>query len=212
MISSIVENEVFKHFKEGNFETGEKILRKLSFRLNNESTETKRLVLYNLAWVQDELGRAELAKKNIMMIRDIIENDEEYKGENIENYYRVLSLYIELFKDEITIEEKISINKEKYKCCYNKREHLSSALISKFNIASLKNDTDEMVDVIQEIHNWIMEDIYIDSESKEKNEKIRSQLKEVRRTALLELKEKDVHAYNEIQEELFNSTNSSIVI
>lgn len=212
MISSVVENEVFKHFKEGNFETGEKILRKLSFRLNNENTETKRLVLYNLAWVQDELGRVELAKKNIVMIRDIIENDEEYKRENIENYYRVLSLYIELFKDEITVEEKIKINQEKYNCCYDKTEQLSGALISKFNIASLKNDTDEMVDVIQEIHNWIMEDIYIDSESKEKNDKIRNQLKEVRRTSLLELKEKDIHAYNELFEELFNSTNSSIGI
>lgn len=212
MISSIVENEVFKHFKEGNFGTGEKILRKLSFRLNNESTETKRLVLYNLAWVQDELGRAELAKKNITIIREIIEKDEEYKRENIENYYRVLGLYTELFKDEITIEEKIKINKEKYNCCYNKKEFLSTALISKFDIYFLKDDIEGMIDVIEEIHNWIMQDIYIDNESKEKNDKIRSQLEEIKGNALDTLKDKSERKYTELFEELFNSTNSSIVI
>lgn len=212
MINNIVENEVFKYFKEGDFETGEKILRKLSFRLNNENTEAKRLVLYNLAWVQDELGRAELAKKNIVIIKDIIENDEEYKRENIGNYYRVLGLYTELFKDEITIEDKIKINQEKYNCCYDNKEFLSTALVSKFDICFLKDDVEGMIDVIEEIHNWIMQDIYIDNESKEKNDKIRNQLKEVRGNTLDTLKDKDERKYNELFEELFNSTNSSIVI
>lgn len=212
MINNIVENEVFKHFKDGDFETGEKILRKLSFRLNNENTETKRLVLYNLAWVQDELGRAELAKKNIVMIKDIIENDEEYKRENIGNYYRVLGLYTELFKDEITIEDKIKMNQEKYNCCWDNKEFLSTALVSKFDICFLKDDVEGMIDVIEEIHNWVIQDIYIDNESKEKNDKIRNQLKEVRGNTLDVLKDKDERKYNELFEELFNSTNSSIVI
>lgn len=212
MINNIIENEVFKYFKEGDFKTGEKILRKLSFRLNNENTETKRLVLYNLAWVQDELGRAELAKKNIVMIKDIIENDEEYKRENIGNYYRVLGLYTELFKDEITIEDKIKINQEKYNCCYDNKEFLSTALVSKFDICFLKDDIDGMIDVIEEIHNWVIQDIYIDNESKEKNDKIRNQLKEVIGNTLDVLKDKDERKYNELFEELFNSTNSSIVI
>lgn len=212
MINNIVENEVFKHFKDGDFETGEKILRKLSFRLNNENTETKRLVLYNLAWVQDELGRAELAKKNIVMIKDIIENDEEYKRENIGNYYRVLGLYTELFKDEITIEDKIKMNQEKYNCCWDNKEFLSTALVSKFDICFLKDDVEGMIDVIEEIHNWVIQDIYIDNESKEKNDNIRNQLKEVRGNTLDVLKDKDERKYNELFEELFNSTNSSIVI
>lgn len=212
MINNMVENEVFKHFKEGNFETGEKILRKLSFRLNNESTETKRLVLYNLAWVQDELGQVELAKKNIIIIRDIIENDEEYKRKNIENYYRVLGLYTELFKDELTIEEKNKINQEKYRSCYDNTEYLAEALVSKFDICFLKDDIEGMIDVIEEIHNWVMEDIYIDNGSKEKNDKIRNQLKEVRGNVLDSLRGKDERKYNELFEELFNSTNSSIVI
>lgn len=212
LINSIVENEVFKCFKDGDFKTGEKILRKLSFRLNNESTETKRLVLHNLAWVQEELGRVELAKKNIVIIKDIIENDEEYKRKNIGNYYLVLGLYIELFKNEITVEEKIKINQEKYKSCWDNKKYLAEALLSKFDICFLKDDIEGMVDVIEEIHSYVMEDIYIDSESKEKNDKIRDQLKEVRGNVLGTLKEKDERKYNELYEELFNSTSPSIVI
>lgn len=212
MINSMVENEVFKNFRNGDFKTGENILRKLSLRLNKENTETKRLVLYNLAWVQDEIGQDELAKKNIVMIRNIIENDEEYKTNNIEKYYSVLGLYTELFKDEITTEDKIKINQEKYKSCYNNIRYLAEALVSKFDICFLKDDIEGMVDVIEEIHSYVMQDIYIDNESKEKNEDIRCQLKEVRKNVLSTLKEKDNLRYNELFEELFNSTDSSIAI
>lgn len=212
VINNMIKNEVFKNFKNGDFKTGESILRKLSLRLNNENTETKRLVLYNLAWVQDELGQDELAKKNIVMIRNIIENDEEYKTNNIEKYYSVLGLYTELFKDEITTEDKIKINQEKYKSCYNNIRYLAEALVSKFDIYFLKDDIEGMVDVIEEIHSYVMQDIYIDNESKEKNEDIRCQLKEVRKNVLSTLKEKDNLRYNELFEELFNSTDSSIAI
>lgn len=212
MINNIVENEVFRHFKNGEFKTGEKILRKISFRLDNEDTETKRLVLYNLAWVQDEIGLAEPAKKNIAIIRNIIEKDEEYKSENIQKYQKVIGLYTELFKDEITVEEQIKINKEKYACCYDKPEFLSTTLVSKFDIYALQDNIKGMVDVIEEIHNNCLTEIYIDTKSKEENEMIRNQLKEVMKNSLKTLKEKSEQDYNEIREELFNSTNSSIVI
>ena len=212
MIGNMVKNIVFKHFEKGEFVEGEKILRRLSFRLTNENTtEEHRLVLLNLSWVLHELGQMDSAKHYIKLLRTLIEKDYEYIENNSEKYYMVLGLYTELFSEHMSIEEKIEINQRKYDACWGKIDYLDQALVSKFDICELRNDCEGMVDCIESIHNCIMHKIYIGKTEEESNE-IRAKLKETKKNMLNTLKLKNIDLYNELCEELLNLTNSSIAI
>lgn len=204
MIVSLIKNEVFKYFDNKEYIKAERMLRKLKLKLTyRNTTEDYRLVLYNLAWIQDELGLREEAKRNMRMIREIVEEDIDYCRDNIENYIKLLGLYAYIFADTLTNEEKIRINKRKYDVFYNNSDYLPEALISKFNIYSLKNDIEGMVDCIESIHNY---------EMTEENKKMRKRLFETKIGLLRILKEKDINIYEEIIEELNNMTDSSITI
>lgn len=204
MIASLVKNEVFKHFANKEFVKAERILRKLSLRLTDRNiTEDYRLVLYNLAWVQDELGLHQEAKRSIRMIREIVERDTEFCKNNIENYIKLLGLYVYIFADTLTNEENIEINKRKYDICYDNSYYLPEALISKFNIYYIKNDIDSMVDCIESIHNY---------EITEENEDMKIRLTREKNKLLKILKEEYTFTYNELCEELGYMTDSSIAI
>lgn len=205
MIASLVKNEVFKYFTNKEFVKAERMLRKLNLKLTNKNTtEDYRLVIYNLAWVQDELGLHEEAKRNIQRIREIVETDEEFCKNNIENYTKLLGLYVYIYADELTDEENIEINERKYNIFYNNSDYLPEALISKFNIYSLKNDIEGMIDCIESIHNYEI--------TEEKNSNMRERLNRKKHKTLEVLKKKNLIAYKEICEELNNTTDSSIVI
>lgn len=205
MIASLVKNEVFKHFANKEFVKAERILRKLNLKLTNKNTtEDYRLVIYNLAWVQDELGLHEEAKRNILRIREIVEADEEFCKNNIENYIKLLGLYAYIYADELTKEESIEINKRKYDVFYDNSYYLPEALISKFNIYYIKNNIEGMVDCIESIHNYEM--------TEEKNSEMRERLGREKHKLLKILKRKNSVVYNELYEELNNITDSSIVI
>lgn len=204
MIASLVKNEVFKHFANGEFKEAERMLRKLNLKLTNQNTtEDYRLVIYNLAWVQDELGLREEAKRNIQRIREIVESDDEFCKNNIENYTKLLGLYVYIYADELTDEENIEINKRKYDIFYNNENYLPEALISKFNIYSLKNNIDGMIDCIESIHNY---------EVTEENNEMKERLAREKHKLLKILKKTNLFAYEEVYEELNNVTDSSIVI
>ena len=204
MIASLVKNEVFKHFSNGEFAEGERMLRKLNLRLTDRNTtEDHRLVIYNLAWVQDELGLHEEAKRNIQRIREIVETDEEFCKNNIENYVKLLGLYVYIFADTLTNEENIEINKRKYDVFYNNKDYLPEALISKFNIYSLRNDIDGMIDCIESIHNY---------EITEEDCEIKERLYREKCKLLKILERINSFAYEEICEELSCVTDSSIAI
>lgn len=212
MVNNIVTQNVFSHFERGEFTEGESILRRLSFKLTQDNTtEEHRIVLYNLAWVLEELGRIDLAKDYIIKIKDIIEKDIEYMENNVEKYQMVLGLYSELFKDELTTEDKIDINKRKYEACCGNIDFLDQALSSKFNIYSMQDDYEGMVDCVESIHNYVMTEIYIDK-TKEESDRLREKLKEVKTYMLEELKMRNKKVYDEICEEIINLTNSFIAI
>lgn len=205
MIASLVKNEVFKHFANKEFVKAERILRKLNLKLTNKNTtEDYRLVIYNLAWVQDELGLHEEAKRNILRIREIVEADEEFCKNNIENYVKLLGLYVYIYADELTKEESIEINKRKYDVFYDNSYYLPEALISKFNIYYIKNDIEGMADCIETMHNYEM--------AEDKNSVMRERLLKQKKYGLELLKEKDFDTYKELYEEIKNLTDSSIVI
>lgn len=205
MIASLVKNEVFKYFSTGKFIEAEKMLRKLNLKLTNKNTtEEHRLVIYNLAWVQDELGLHEEAKRNIQKIRNIVEADEGFCKNSIENYIKLLGLYSYIYADELTDEGKIEINKRKYDVFCNNESYLPEALISKFNIYSLKNNIDGMIDCIESIHNY---------EVTEENNEMKERLSREKHKLLKVLKKVNLFAYEEVYEELNNNmTDSSIVI
>lgn len=212
MVSNIVKNIVFKHFENGEFAEGEKVLRKLSFRLTSENTtEEHRMVLYNLSWVLHEMKQLDLAKDYIKTLKKIMENDCEYIENNSQKYYTVLGLYTELFSEYMSVEEKIEINQRKYEACCGNIDYLDQALVSKFDIYELKDDIEGMIDCIESIHNYVMTKIYIDKTEEESNE-IRCKLKETKKNMLNTLKSKNIDVYNELCEELLNLTNSSIAI
>lgn len=204
MIASLVKNEVFKHFANGEFKKAERMLRKLNLKLTNQNTtEDYRLVIYNLAWVQYKMGLHDDAKRNILKIKQIVESDEVFCKNNTENHIKLLGLYVCIFENELTVEENIEINERKYNIFYNNSDYLPEALISKFNIYSLKNNMEGMIDCIESIHNY---------EMTEENKAMKKRLFETKIGLLKILKEKDINIYKEITEELNNMTDFSIVI
>lgn len=213
MIKNIIKNEVFKCFGNGEFKEGERILNKLSKRINeNMDTETKRSILHNLAWVQEELGKYEEAKSNILKIKSILNTDEEYIENNKGSYFRTLGLYIELFKDELEKSEKIELNKQILTCCHNDIDFLDQALTCRFDIYELEDNYEGMKDTLEEIHTYICFTTQFIGKTMYETEEIISKVKSVKKSVLKTLKDKDEKKYNEIYEEVFNSTESSIAI
>lgn len=155
-IIEVVKNEVFPLFERGKWEDGARILRKLSFNISEEnSTEEKRMVYYNLAWVLDEIGQVELSKKYTLMIKEIIEEDEEYLSTNDDKYCMVLKLYEHLFADEtMSIEEKLELNERIYMTCRKNINLIDQAMVADGVICFTKKDYEGVKDLIEKIHNY----------------------------------------------------------
>ncbi|MBD7912798.1 MULTISPECIES: hypothetical protein [Clostridium] len=111
-IKSTIINEVFQLFSQEKFQEGRILLHRMYLKYYNKITilHTKRILIHNLAWVEDELGEVDSAKIHIKMIRDEIENDIDYIYSNMLDYCLILNLYCEIFKDEISIDEYKEIN------------------------------------------------------------------------------------------------------
>lgn len=213
MIGNLVKNEVFKCFERGDFKEGTRILSKISKRMDeSNSTEEYRMVYYNLAWVQEELGKLEEAKLNIQKIKSLIEKDVVYKENYLTNYFKVLMLYDELFKDNLNVDEKVNLNREILKCCHRDIDNIDIALTCKFTIYEVQNDFDGMKDVIEEIHTYVCFTTEFVGKTKEETKSLIEKIKAVRKQALSKFKDKDADQYKDFCEELFNLTNSSIAI
>ncbi|WP_143314781.1 hypothetical protein [Clostridium sp. HBUAS56017] len=111
-IENTIVNEVFKLFTQDKFQEGKMILKKIYLQSYShiKSLRVRRLLIHNLAWVEDELGEVESSKIHIKMIKDELENDPDYIDKNISDYCLILNLYCEIFKDEININEYKEIN------------------------------------------------------------------------------------------------------
>ena len=155
-IIDVIKGEVFPLFGKGIWEEGAKILRRLSFNISEDnSTEEKRMVYYNLAWVLDEIGQVELSKKYTLIIKDIVEKDKEYISTNEEKYCTVLKLYEHHFADEtMSIEEKIKLNEKIYTVCRKNINTIDQAIVAKQIIYFIKEDYEGVIDLIEMIHNY----------------------------------------------------------
>lgn len=155
-IIDVIKGEVFPLFEKGKWEEGAKILRRLSFNINKDnSTEEKRMVYYNLAWVLDEIGQIELSKRYTLMIKEIVEKDKEYISTNEDKYCTVLKLYEHHFADEtMSIEEKIELNEKIYMACRKNINTIDQALVAKQIIYFVKEDYEGVTDLIGMIHNY----------------------------------------------------------
>lgn len=199
-IIEVVKREVFPLFEKGKWEDGAKILRKLSFVINEKnSTEEKRMVYYNLAWVLDEIGQVELSKRYTLMIKEIVEKDKEYMSTNEEKYYTVLKLYEHHFADEImSIEEKIKLNEKIYTVCRKNINTIDQAIVAKQIIYFIKEDYEGVIDLIEMIHNYRVTK-KINGEAITPD--IIAKIDKVQRNLLKKLKAKNPSMYEEFIEE-----------
>lgn len=223
-VEKVVTEEVFPLFSKGRWKEGSRILKKLSFEMtDNHSTEEKRLVYYNYAWVLHEISEKDLAKKYTIIIKDIIENDKEYMKTNEEKYYKVLNLYDQLLTDEIKknddddeyellTENQIKVKEKLYMKSYliskDNVNHLDQAFMAKADLYFLKKDYLGVADLCDQIHSYrfykMMNDEVIPNDMLDK-------LDETQKKIMKKLKKRDEKVFNELIEELsLTSDNSSI--
>jgi tetratricopeptide (TPR) repeat protein len=102
-IEKVIMSEVFTAFSRNKFDEGKKILRKLHLRYFNNinDLETKRIIAYNLALAEYQVGNKEGAKKYISEIRNEVEKDANYIELEKINYCKILNIYNETHKDEM---------------------------------------------------------------------------------------------------------------
>jgi tetratricopeptide (TPR) repeat protein len=151
-VKNVIMNEVFLGcFAKGNLGKGRKILNKLYLQYNNKinDTETRRLIIYNLAWVEYELDSFDRAKSLIKEIREVIESDGVYLSlDNKVNYFKVLNLYIEAFREEIDDEDYRWIYNYMAVTYENKKEYGEMA-IALTNIYALDKEYSKIFDLLK---------------------------------------------------------------
>lgn len=151
-----VQEKVFSKFADGDFREGRNILKKLVFKINSESsTEEKRMVYYNLAWVSKKLNDIPTAKFYIKNIKNIIEDDKFYCKKEVDNYSKVLQFYTDIYKDNLPIEEIIRVETIVQKACMT-TENVMGLYVSKFNVAMAKNDFKNIEWVFKKLHTYYL--------------------------------------------------------
>lgn len=145
-LMSKIEREIiekaFVSFGAEDWKGGLKVLRKLYFQYYNNinDLEIKRLIVFNMALAEHQIkAKSENAKKYIKLIKDEIENDDnfkEYRESHEVEYSRVLSIYLEIFIDNITPEEYKKVNIENARC-YRSCNQMGDYYISLANAYSV---------------------------------------------------------------------------
>lgn len=159
-IISTVKKEVFSLFGKSQLLKGKdrvtvlleskEILQRLAFGITPDcSIECNRLVLYNLAYVCMEMQDKTSARFYINNIKNIIDNNEEYRNNNYGTYCNIMNIYSECNK--LSVSERIRINEDNLRY-YEENNIEDNAFISKSNICLLKGHLDEMIDILTNIH------------------------------------------------------------
>lgn len=214
-VEKVVTEEVFPLFARGEWIEGSKILKKLSFGMTDaHSTEEKRLVYYNYAWVLHEIKEKELAKKYTIIIKNIIEKDEEYMKTNEEKYYKVLNLYDQLLTEEIKenddddeyellTEEEIKMKEELYMKSYmiskDNVNYLDQAFMAKSDFYFLKKDYLGVADLCDQIHSF---GVYKVKNGEKIPEEMLDKLKETQKKIMKKLKKRNEQIFNDLVNDL----------
>lgn len=194
-IETEVKKEVFTRFANEKFNEGREVLKRLAFYINeNSTTEEKRLVFYNLAWVNEYKKDFNIAKFHIKNIKNIVEQDQEYMEKNKSKYLDILSLYRDLFQDEICVEEQIGMEIVR-KGFYEENQDILRMLVCDFNIAKLEQDIEMMMWSIESIHMY-----YVNNKNKEDDKNEKEKWNTVINQLKTELIDIDANAYQELMD------------
>lgn len=124
-------DRVIPYFMQGKYVEGYKELIKAYNHINKvEDIETKRFILYNMSFCEDEFYKnniesgdiktanryREEAKKHIKEIKDIMELEENewYLNRHREKYINVISNYRHIFNEDMSTVERLKISKQVY--------------------------------------------------------------------------------------------------
>lgn len=212
VIEEKVRKDVFELFGLGRFKEGCKILQALSFGLrHDDETELKRLVLRNLSFAYYKIDDMHMARKYAKMIKEIADKDVEFQNKNKESYGDILNLYSEFLQDEVSLEDKIRINKINRAIYCNNADYMYRYYMAEANICVLTKDYEGIEDVIWQIHNRIKSNIF---EDEKKDSMMKANLEDTKESILQDLKLVSPIIYREIMESMntLNQSNATIVI
>ena len=153
-IQQTVKEEIFPMLGEGKIDEAEKKLRRLMLTLTDKNTtEDHRIVLCSLSRIKYITGDIENAKYYMGRFIDILQHDNEYAETYKDGYCNYINLYAEIFKDSIDIDEKIKINNINLDNAINNND-TARIYTAKANIAFLRDDIEEIENVLMDIHNY----------------------------------------------------------
>lgn len=153
-IQQTVKEEIFPMLGEGKIDEAEKKLRRLMLTLTDKNcTEDHRIVLCSLSRIKYITGDINNAKYYMNRFIDILQHDNEYAETYKDGYCNYINLYAEIFKDIIDIDEKIKINNINLDNAINNND-TARIYTAKANIAFLRDDIEEIENVLMDIHNY----------------------------------------------------------
>ena len=153
-IQQTVKEEIFPMLGEGKIDEAEKKLRRLMLTLTDKNcTEDHRIVLCSLSRIKYITGDIDNAKYYINRFIDILQHDNEYAETYKDGYCNYINLYAEIFKDSIDIDEKNKTNNINLDNAINNND-TARIYTAKANIAFLRDDIEEIENVLMDIHNY----------------------------------------------------------
>lgn len=163
-IQDTIVYEVFRLFSQDKFQEGKELLNKIYVEKYNETEGmyAKRLLLHNLAWVEDELGEKENAKMHIKMLKELVEKEPHYILNNMRDYCLILNLYCEILRDEISDDEYREINLLNAYYHHNDGS-LGREYVALTNVYESNGQWDEIVKLIRELREKGEEDYFVES-------------------------------------------------
>lgn len=153
-IQQTVKEEIFPMLGEGKIDEAEKKLRRLMLTLTDKNTtEDHRIVLCNIGRIRYLSGDIENAKYYMGRFKEILEKDDKYIEEYRDRYIDYMNLYAEVYEDDLSIDEQIEINNINLDNAINNND-TARIYTAKANIAFLRDDIEEIENVLMDIHNY----------------------------------------------------------
>lgn len=146
--------EIQPLLNKGELEQAEKKLRRLMLGLTDRNTtEEHRLIIFILAKIKYIQGDIDNAKYYMERFEKKLNQDSNYKNEYKMGYSYYINLKVELYKDELSYEEKYRLYSENLKIG-KERNDLCTIIITKFDLAHLDGDVDEIENILIDIHSY----------------------------------------------------------
>lgn len=142
---------VLSNLAKGEIKEVEEKLKKMALNIGRLSTKDKKDVLYNLAYVCYHGDNINSAKFYIKNIRNIIENDSEFMKEFELDYIRVLQLYNILYKEEVSITERLETEKKAISLYFENKDQVGVNMC-KFIIAVISDKFRDVEHIYKNIY------------------------------------------------------------